>query len=259
MRDYPQTPGDREELAQLNAAPWMVNILKLNPAYTSWGPGECYMTAETSESKGFEGACYFATWADMQADLDEVDTRNIVANFYFQLHRKAANCAACARTGYAPLAREVYRAFYDLEGTGTRWCDAITADETQALVDADRVNQGDLTLAELTARFNAANVRTSPFSEYDHDGINCCILVEARCKRLGYEIRCPVCQGQGFVYVDPAAHLQLVLWLLHPRKGASRGVVVQDIQQEDLPGVYKFLRKAAAQNAKRFAKVPRKP
>ena len=44
MRSMPSDDGDREELARLNAAPWQVECLSLNPSYPCWGPGEDHMS-----------------------------------------------------------------------------------------------------------------------------------------------------------------------------------------------------------------------
>jgi hypothetical protein len=66
---------------------------------------------------------------------------------------------------------------------------------------------------------------------------------------------CEACNGNGSTYTGPAT-LDLVLWVLHPRKGASRGWTIKNIQHEELPEVYAFLRTAAASNAKRFATIP---
>lgn len=43
MRTKPQDDDDREDLAKLNAEPWMVKALELNPDYPHWGPHEDYM------------------------------------------------------------------------------------------------------------------------------------------------------------------------------------------------------------------------
>jgi len=51
--------------------------------------------------------------------------------------------------------------------------------------------------------------------------------------------------------------LALQLWIIHPRKGASRGVYIKNIQQSELPTVFEWLNKAASQNAERFSKIPR--
>ena len=54
---------------------------------------------------------------------------------------------------------------------------------------------------------------------------------------------------------EPAARLQLILWWIHPRKGCSRGIEIDCIQQEDLPAIKKFLTEARDRNTQRFAGV----
>lgn len=81
------------------------------------------------------------------------------------------------------------------------------------------------------------------------------VLTRHRCETYGVPHACPDCEEYGYFYQGPPI-VNLVLWLIHPRKGASRGVKVTNIQQEDLPEVYKFLRTAADRNAERFSKVP---
>ena len=245
----------------------MVELLKLNPDYTFWGPGEDYMTSESFKSKGWSGAIHHSSWSQFEITPNDL---NVIANFYFRLHRAAVECKACGGTGYAPDARRIADAFYafESESAGPRWCDAITLDEAQALVDAGRIRTSKGSKVPpvvddaLVRTINEANRpgRQGPVDfGYSHDGINRCILVDARCKRLGYEVECPVCSGKGTVFTESAARVQLVLWLLHPRKGASRGCQIENIQQADLPAVYALLRLAAEQNAQRFGKIPASP
>ena len=66
---------------------------------------------------------------------------------------------------------------------------------------------------------------------------------------------CPTSEGHGNLFTGPA-YLTLVLWVLHPRKGCSRGVEVNHIEQDELPAVYSYLRQAAERNATRFSLVP---
>jgi hypothetical protein len=128
------------------------------------------------------------------------------------------------------------------------WCDKITQDELDALVEHKRIT--DQTLDEV----NNAN---APHSRgMGHDEINRYILVETRCNRMGVPRTCDSCGGRGIVFTEPSAHVNLVLWLIHPRKGASRGVEIKNIHKHDLPDVYKFLRKARDRNAERFSKIP---
>ena len=50
--------------------------------------------------------------------------------------------------------------------------------------------------------------------------------------------------------------MQLVLWMIHPRSGASRGVEIKNINKEDLLKVFEYLREAANRNANRFSHIP---
>ncbi len=61
---------------------------------------------------------------------------------------------------------------------------------------------------------------------------------------------------EGYVFTEERARLGLTLWVLHPRKGASRGVIVREIQQAELGDVYLVLREAARQNAEAFGGIP---
>ena len=255
MRNYPETEYDRAELADLNAEPWMVELLRQNPSCNAWGPGEDYMTAESHKTHGWRGLMSWDSWSQFSFTIDDL---NIVANFHFELHRPSTSCEACGGSGYATAARRVADAFYDFDKTGSRWCGAITLDEAQALVDQGRLQDAPAVLDQaFVDSVNEANRTYDPQHwKLHHDASNRTILVNARCKRLGYDRKCHMCLGKGYVYTAPAAQVQLVLWVLHPRKGASRGAVVGNIQQEDLPGVYAMLRRAAEQNAQRFARIP---
>ena len=94
-------------------------------------------------------------------------------------------------------------------------------------------------------------------TEHGHDTINKWICVEAMAKEMGVYGKCEHCGGDGRLFTEPAAHLNLILWVLHPRKGCSRGVEVKNIQEGELPDIYKYLRTAAERNAERFSKLPR--
>jgi hypothetical protein len=127
----------------------------------------------------------------------------------------------------------------------------ITQDEVDALVAKNRLreftrNGHKPTALEVNSSSNAMV----------HDAINRWICVETRARRLGVWGKCKECKGEGEGHLDATPILGLVLWLLHPRKGASRGVEIKSIKQEELPQVYAFLREAANRNANRFSKIP---
>jgi hypothetical protein len=55
-------------------------------------------------------------------------------------------------------------------------------------------------------------------------------------ERMGDAINCPLCAGAGETRAGPD-RLVLNLWLLHPRKGAARGVEVREVKPEELEEV----------------------
>jgi hypothetical protein len=138
-----------------------------------------------------------------------------------------------------------FREFCDEMRLHGSWADRITEDEAQAIIAKGRAKQGD-TAASINARQKGGGFES-------HDAINRWILIEQRCKRLGLPLHCPACDGHGHVFTEPEAHVSLVLWWLHPRKGCSRGIEIERIQQDDLPAVQAFLKAAAQRNAERFS------
>jgi hypothetical protein len=115
------------------------------------------------------------------------------------------------------------------------------------------------TVPRTAAEVNAANAECAKHDhELDHDGINRGILIETRAKRLGVWGLCPFCEGHGTVFTEPRGHLNVVLWILHPRKGCSRGVRVRKLSEVDAEAVKRWLAQAAERNAQRFGKVASK-
>lgn len=145
------------------------------------------------------------------------------------------------------------------------WNDKVTQEEVQALLEHDRLY--DLTRDYVPGKgwvgksppvvptAEEVNLWQQKGGLSTHDAINRGILIEARCKRLGVPYECPECGGSGDVFTEPGGKLGMVLWVIHPRKGASRGVEIAEIKREELPNVYAYLRLAAARNAERFSKV----
>lgn len=132
---------------------------------------------------------------------------------------------------------------------GGEWATNLTQDETDALWDQHRLR------LEFKNKPTAEEVNAWAKSRrgIGHDAINSWICSRRRCERLGVPYDCPSCKGHGSHFIAPA-HINLVLWILHPRKGCSRGVEVR-ITQQDLPMVFDWLQEAAKRNASRFAKA----
>lgn len=246
MRNIPQDASDREDLERLNAEPWQVDALSYNPDYTSWGNYEDYMG---DHNPGWSSPVERDTWKEMDFNLNDL---NEVVNFYFEIVRDSVVCPHCDGEGYNLPTLKISRDFYDFANTGNRWCDRITQDEVDALIAKGRLYQFKGNEPVTAERVNAAERQSSGV----HDAINRWILIETRARRLGVWGQCPHCEGHGHIFTAPAAHLALQLWVLHPRKGAARGVYVKTIEQADLPAVIAYLRRAADRNASRFGRLP---
>lgn len=259
-------PDDIEK--GLRCPKWVKKQLALNPSYCSWGIFEDYMWDGSSEpmlsatATGWGASLQFDTWKEFGPwALDEL---NVCANFYFFADRTGHRCVACGGSGQNPETRQIEEDFYDFSNTGRRWCDKITQDEVQALVDRGRLrvyDPGKRAWAApdpvpAAAEINALNSRHgAPGRFTSHDAINRWILIEARAKRLGVYGHCPACKRRGTIFTEPKAHLGLMLWWLHPRKGASRGIRIDRVERSELPQVHAFLREAAKQNTERFSAI----
>ena len=202
---------------------------------------------------------------------------NLIADYYFTIRHDSENCDC--EQGYNPATSELAKTYYPdygptADGWGIvreGWHDKITQDEVQALVDAGRLMDWTHTCNEVPGEGwkrredgyipTAEEVNEAQNAKgqglRSHDCINRHILIETRAKRLGYAnedgtVTCEKCQGHAYRRTGPD-RLVLYLWLLHPRKGASRGVTIENVQPEDLPEIKELLRYAMEQHKKHFA------
>lgn len=134
------------------------------------------------------------------------------------------------------------------------WNDKITEDEVDALWEGNRLDRYKGNAKPTAAEVNELQHKRG-CGLVSHDAINRSILVHTRLKRFGLPASCPTCEGRGYNYTAPQGHLNLILWMLHPRKGCSRGIEIQNIQKEDLSDIQKYLQTAAERNAARFGKI----
>jgi len=50
-----------------------------------------------------------------------------------------ADCAFCEGTGYNPPTKQIADDWYDFGSTGNRWCDKLTQDEVDKLIEQNRL------------------------------------------------------------------------------------------------------------------------
>lgn len=226
-------------------------------SYIGWAPGDDYMG-----DSGWSENLTFATWDEFRGFTQGDPDLNVVADFYFRLIHDAVKCKACEGSGLNPETQQIAEDFYDFARTGRRWCDRITQDEVEALVEHNR-------LGVFTREFvpgegwkdrhppymptaDEVNAAERKVGLMVHDAINRWILVETRAKRLGVYGRCTACGGGGEIRTGPD-RLEMLLWVLHPRKGASRGVTIWSVEPERLGDVKTYLRACHQHAAMRFA------
>jgi len=210
---------------------------------------------------GWESPCFSHGWGDFELPLNDL---NELVNFYFEVCRPAQSCKDCQGTGLNHGTRRLSEDFYDHACRGTRWCEDITQDEVDALLHEGRLQE---LYPSREAWITALNGGPRPVitaeqvnrwrqssNSLGYDALDKHTLVKCRAKRLGIYGICPVCAGRGEVFTGPA-QVNLVLWVIYPRKGASCGIEISNIQQEDLPAIFEFLATGAARNAERFARV----
>ena len=118
---------------------------------------------------------------------------------------RSQRCKACEHTGYNPETKAISDDWYDFNGTGRKWCHAITQDEVQALVEAGRLYDFTHTFVRETGWVKKTPPVIPTAEEVNarflsHDAINRSICIEARATRLGVWGVCPVCQGAGEIW-----------------------------------------------------------
>lgn len=262
MRTYSDTQDN-----QTTAQPWQLEVLKLNPSYTSWGVYEDYM----SKKGDWDGAQFFDTWDDFGPWT--LDDYNEVVNFYFQTTQPQHQCPTCDGTGLNPATKQLSDDWYDSAKTGRRWEHKIADVEVLALAQANRLDllrpsyrydsntqvwyrsiDGEMVIVDAPKMPTASEVNRSLTTGIGHDVVTRYICVKARAKHLGVYGDCPECDD-GIVYEPVPAKTSLQLWFLHPRKGCSRGVLIQEVQESELIKILAYLSLAADRNSDRFTGV----
>jgi len=134
-------------------------------------------------------------------------------------------CEVCGGTGQSMEARLIDEDWYGFERPENRWCDKITQDEVQALLDTGRLMEFTRVPINEKQRLDvekkiadggnswlpydngyiptADEVNEWHRKSMGHDSINKYICVKARLKRLGItETECKYCNGEGELWPD---------------------------------------------------------
>jgi len=272
---------DVKSLNKLNAKPWQIALLEKNPDYPHWGNGEDYMWKKKGE--GWDSPVELKTFAD-HFKLDEY---NELVNFYFNLYRENHECPHCNGEGLNPATLKISNDFYGFShqaNPADKWHDKLTQDEVDELVKQGRLsdfmpggkwyrfdeNRNQWMFMDDSGEWKdrkwvdcekpempkAETINQAQHVKgiHHHDAINRWICIETRAKRLGVYGHCEHCVD-GRIYDEPDARVGLQLWILHPRKGASRGVYIKNIEEHEVPAVIEYLKEAAERNANRFSKL----
>jgi len=269
MRNYPDLTSkyDIEEWKELNAPDWMLELLKKNPDYNSWGNGEDCMY--TNKKEGWGSSQEIASVSELYG----LDDLNELVNFHFQVVRNSHTCPDCDGSGLNKATKQISDDWYDFGNTGKRWCNNITDVEVEALCKAGRLSDfiphvcfdeennvwkewgKDAKIVDCPKFPSAQEVNEWSKKGMGHDSINHWVATEARARHLGVYGKCPVCGGNGHIYDEEHGHLELQMWVIHPRKGASRGVLLTNIKEKEVPIVIEYLKTAAQRNADRFGRL----
>ena len=258
MRSYdPENEDDIAALAEINPETWQTELLMLNPAYTHWGPHEDCMW---NKDEGYTSPMSFNSWKDFDLVLDDW---NEVVHFYFNIQRPSQKCSHCIN-GY-------HRDTVQLRDTFKTWIDQLQQDEVNTLVHDGMLKElvqteynRETERYELKAGENypeADTVNAYHKNQSTHNifySSDMYYFLKAHSAYKGLHFICENCQGKTYEYTDTKCTVNLVLWILHPRKGASRGCEIKNITQPELPEVFHYLNVAAQRCAERVAKITKK-
>lgn len=240
---YPGDDYNKRLVEWIAPEEWMVECLKMNPNYTSWGPYEEYMSK--NDDGGWDNPMIFKTWKEF-GPL-KLDKYNEIVNFYFEIERKSEPCEFCGESGL----NENAKIFHE-----TWECNNETiCENTMTQIALDALWEHDFLKKKFKAKPTLEEFIAWSVTRQGNIELSYLISCELNNKNNGYFSHCKKCKGHRRNFTEPEAKLGLVLWILHPRRGCSRGFHIKKIQREELPNVVKLLQEAAQRNSDRFSKL----
>jgi hypothetical protein len=99
----------------------------------------------------------------------------------------------------------------------TRWCHHLDAEDVKALVDGGRLRnftssaetppEGTLVKYPTPDAVNEWSI-----GGFGHDALNCYMVIEAKCLRLGYPYQCALCNGHAAIWDNPEEKAAYEAW-----------------------------------------------
>lgn len=225
-------PENKDWLEKLKPHQWQIDILKKNVSHKKgfW---------ERGESDSVEDWKTYLN--DYDSDLSDYD----VIDYSFVLTREVDECLYCSGLGVNRATYDISNKFFK-DGNENGWGYHITEDELSFLKEHAYIRDNNLTLEDFYAGRNHI---------WRLSGVAVLALAEERAKKTGVYGQCEHCHGEGDFYLEENAHIELHLWMSYPRKSLVFELYINLIEEEDISSVMTFLKKAADDNAKRFANI----
>lgn len=229
---YLTDDSDTKEFKKLPA--YMQRCLNLNKGnYNFWGNGQDYMSSR-------KGQWDSDVELDSIKDMWELDDLNECVNFYFRAEKKVKTCWSCSGSGMSARSEtERWNISYRKEN--------LTEEDVAGLYDDGWLKTKPKDLHDF--------LTNDEYKNFNIDALRIHTILKRRAEREGYECLCPHCQGNGNINIDKEYSLALQLWILHPRKSSSLGVVIHNITEQDLPKVFKLLNCARERFNNKFDKI----
>ena len=213
---------------------YIQKCLNLNKGnYNCWGNGQDYMSSK-------KGQWNSDVELDSIKDMWELDDLNECVNFYFRAEKKVKTCESCSGSGISSRSEtEQWNISYRKEN--------LTEEDVTGLYEDGWLKTKPKDLHDF--------LTNDKYKDFDIDVLRIHTILKRRAEREGYDYLCQCCQGDGCIDIDKKYSLALQLWILHPRKSSSLGVLIHNITEQDLPEVYKLLNCARERFNIKFDKI----